>query len=211
MSGRVIPYFSPGRAPRLTAWCGLAALLLTAGSAWSQTDPQLLSPQIQSPPAQPQPEQTPRALPAPDPSAPAPMAPPEASAAPSIAPAPAFRPGLIDAFGNWLKQSADGVSTNLQDTQRNIDSFNKSATDVLTRLPVTGFAIGRAACIVASNGAPDCLTASDQLCREKGYKSGRSLATESAQSCPAKVYMPGYQRQEGDCKLETYVTRAACQ
>jgi hypothetical protein len=62
-------------------------------------------------------------------------------------------------------------------------------------------------CIVASNGAPDCKSASDQLCREKGYKEGRSLDIEAAQKCSAKAYFSG----GSACKTENFVTRAVCQ
>ena len=40
---------------------------------------------------------------------------------------------------------------------------------------------------------------------------GRSLDTESAETCNPRVFLPGYQRKEGDCRVETFVTRAACQ
>jgi hypothetical protein len=70
---------------------------------------------------------------------------------------------------------------------------------------------GRIGCPVAANGAPDCKLAADKLCQGKGFKEGKSLNTDSAEKCPAKVYMPGYKREPGDCRTENYVTRALCQ
>ena len=70
---------------------------------------------------------------------------------------------------------------------------------------------GRAACLVAANGAPDCKAGADRLCQSKGYKEGKSLDTDAAEKCSPKVYLPGRQREPGDCKTENYVTRALCQ
>ena len=70
---------------------------------------------------------------------------------------------------------------------------------------------GRTACLVAANGAPDCKAGADKLCQSKGYKEGKSLDTDAAEKCSAKVYMPGRKRQPGDCKTENFVTRALCQ
>ena len=70
---------------------------------------------------------------------------------------------------------------------------------------------GRMACIVASNGAPDCKLGADQLCQSKGYKDGKSLDIDSVEKCSPKVYIPGRKRQPGDCKIENYVIKALCQ
>jgi hypothetical protein len=45
----------------------------------------------------------------------------------------------------------------------------------------------------------------------KGFKEGKSLDTDAAAKCSAKVYLPGYKRGPGDCRTENYVTRALCQ
>ncbi len=144
---------------------------------------------------------------------------PPASLAPQPPPVPAdaqsslgsSRPGLIDKLGDWLKGSADGVATGLKGTQQQIDNLNKGTVDALTRIPVTGFATGRVVCPAAANGAPDCYAASSRLCQDKGYASGKSLATEAAETCNPRIYLPGYKRKDGDCRIDTFVTRAACQ
>jgi len=119
--------------------------------------------------------------------------------------------GLIDKLGNLLRDSAEGVSSGLKDTTQRIQDINKGTVDTLTSIPVGGFASGRSLCHPAANGSPDCYAATEKLCKDKGYNTGRSLDTESAETCNPRIYMPGYKRKEGDCKLETFVTRAACQ
>jgi hypothetical protein len=149
-----------------------------------------------------------------DPQSPPAAAPPPAeqpSAATPEAPSPSSSGGgLIDKLGGMIKDSVDSMSSNLKGTQQTIEEFNKGAVDTLTRLPVTGFANGRAICLRSENGAPDCRAASDKLCQAKGYRSGRGLATETAETCNPRIFLPGYQRKEGDCHTDSYVTQAVC-
>lgn len=141
--------------------------------------------------------------------------PPPAAAAPdppAQPPAPLIGGGgLLEKLGDLLRDSAEGVSSGLKGTQQRIDDINKGTVDTLSRIPVAGFATGRALCPRAANGAPDCYAATDKLCKDKGYTSGRSLDTESAETCNPRSYLPGYQRKAGDCRTEVFVTRAACQ
>ena len=121
-------------------------------------------------------------------------------------------PGLVEEIGKLLKGTTS-LTPSLPSPQQTIDGLNssaKKATDSLSRIaPLSGQAVvlGRTMCIVASNGAPDCKSASDQLCREKGYKEGRSLDIEAAQKCSAKAYFSG----GSACRTENFVTRAVCQ
>jgi hypothetical protein len=70
---------------------------------------------------------------------------------------------------------------------------------------------GRMGCPVSANGAPDCKAAADKLCQSKGHQEGKSLDTDAAEKCSAKVFLPGRKREPGDCRTENYVTRALCQ
>lgn len=151
----------------------------------------------------------PAAEPAPAAASLAPQPPP--TVPPAAPPQPSSRPGLIDKLGEWLRDSADGVSSRLKGTQQRIEDINKGTLDALTSIPVAGFASGRALCPRSANGAPDCYAATETLCKEKGYTAGRSLDTESAEICNPRIYLPGYQRKPGDCRIDTFVTRAACQ
>jgi hypothetical protein len=96
-----------------------------------------------------------------------------------------------------------------------IDDFNartKDAGEGLSKMAKPSVIVsGRAACLVAANGAPDCKAGADRLCQSKGHKEGKSLDTDAAEKCAPKVYLPGYKRQPGDCRNENYVTRALCQ
>ena len=95
-----------------------------------------------------------------------------------------------------------------------IDDFNaraKDAGETLSRLAKPLMVTGRVICPVSANGAPDCKAASDKLCQTKGFKEGKSLDTDAAEKCSAKVYLPGYKRGPGDCRTENYVIRALCQ
>jgi hypothetical protein len=70
---------------------------------------------------------------------------------------------------------------------------------------------GRAACVVASNGAPDCKIGADRLCQSRGFKEGKSLDTDASEKCSPLVYLPDHKRGPNDCKTENFVTRALCQ
>jgi hypothetical protein len=187
---------SDGRGACILA-LGLLGQIVTAEAVWSQA-----MQQQPAPPSSSASQSPPAAL--------APSARPSLPAEPQ-APSSSSRPGLIDKLGGWLKDSADGVTSGFKGTQQHIDNLNKGTMDALTRIPVTGFATGRMVCPAAANGAPDCYAASNKLCQEKGYASGKSLATEAAETCNPRIYLPGYKRKDGDCRIETFVTRAACQ
>ncbi len=83
--------------------------------------------------------------------------------------------------------------------------------ETLSRLAKPLLVTGRMICPVSANGAPDCKVASDKLCQTKGFKEGKSLTIDSAETCSAKVLIPGRTRKPDDCRTDNYVTRALCQ
>ena len=88
----------------------------------------------------------------------------------------------------------------------------RDATDSLSRLAKpSSMVAGRAICPVSANGAPDCKAGADKLCQAKGFREGKSLNTDSAETCSAKVLIPGRTRKPGDCRTDNYVTSALCQ
>lgn len=122
---------------------------------------------------------------------------PPAAPDPAATPAPAENPGLINELGKLFK----GPSSLLPDLKS-----PREALDSLTRAAAPGSLVtGRAACPVSANGAPDCKVGADLLCQAKGYKLGKSLDTDSAQTCSAKYALSGK-----PCRMENFVTRAAC-
>jgi hypothetical protein len=135
---------------------------------------------------------------------PAPQAPPPPSTpAPSSPASGEDNPGLIHGFRNLL----DKVPSLLPP----IKSPSETLDDLSRLAKPSAMVSGRAACPVTSNGAPDCKPAADQLCQSKGYKEGKSLNTDSAEKCSAKVLIPGRQRKPDDCRTDTFVTSALCQ
>lgn len=142
--------------------------------------------------------------------------PPPAAAAPPAA-APAHQPGFLAAVDDWLKEQVARAQTDLERAQKSIGSIAppvpspKEAAAVLQRLPTGNVAQGREKCLVAANGAPDCRSAAESLCREKGFKGGQSVDIQSARKCPAHVWLSGRAPNDSECPTESFVTRAVCQ
>ena len=171
----------------------LSVSVTAVGVAWPQAAPPpslgVQSPAEQPVPAQPAPQQ--------------------------IEPPPREEnPGLINEIGKLIEKSKTLLPT-LKSPGETIDDLNaraKGAGESLSNIAKPSTMVsGRAACLVAANGAPDCKAGADRLCQSKGYKEGKSLDTDAAEKCSPKVYLPGRQREPGDCKTENYVTRALCQ
>ena len=151
-----------------------------------------------------------------------PAAAPPTESAPQASPQPAESPGLLNEMGKMFEKSLS-VLPSLKSTGEAIDDLNtrakdaakeaaKGAGDTLSRLAKPGSMVsGRVICPVAANGTPDCKLGADKLCQSKGFKEGNSLNTDSAQTCSAKVMIPGRQRQASDCRTDNFVTTALCQ
>jgi hypothetical protein len=170
--------------------------------AWPQTAPPA-SPGVQGPPQQ---------------SVPARPAENEPAPPPSPQPVPEENPGLINELGKLWDKSRSMLPA-IKSPQETIEDLNarardatRDAGDSLSRIAKPALMVtGRMGCPVSANGAPDCKTGADKLCQSKGYKEGKSLDTDAAEKCSAKVYLPGHKREPGDCRTENYVTRALCQ
>ena len=177
--------------PKLWAMQGATACLVlmllaaTSGDGWPQGASQP-SPGLQSPP--PQQTETP--------------------------PPPPENPGLINEIGKLFEKSKSMLPP-LKSPGETIDDLNTRARDAGESLSSiarpSSMVTGRAACLVAANGAPDCKAGADKLCQSKGFKEGKSLDTDAAEKCSPKVFIPGRKREPGDCRTENFVTRALCQ
>ncbi len=187
------------------ATAGLALSMLAAfpSTGWPQAAPQP-SLGVQSPAREPVPQ------------GPAPQQiEPPAQQAPAAEPE---NPGLINEIGKLFEKSKS-ILPPLKSPGEALDDFNARAKDTakdagesLSNMARPSLMVtGRAACLVAANGAPDCKAGADKLCQSKGYKEGNSLDTDAAEKCSPKVFIPGRKRQPGDCRTENYVTRALCQ
>ena len=122
-----------------------------------------------------------------------------------LAPAPVERenPGLINEIGKLFEKSMSILPP--------LKSPSETMNDLSNLTRPSSMVTGRAACVVASNGAPDCKLGADRLCQSKGFKEGRSLDTDASEKCSPVVYLPGHKRRPNDCKTENFVTRAICQ
>jgi len=180
-----------------TAAAAISMLTIAAGAGWPQgTPPPPPSPGVQQQPA-------------------AQTAPQQGGPAPSVAaPLPEENSGLINEIGKVFEKSLS-ILPPLKSPNETIDDLNaraKDAGDTLSRLArPSSMVAGRMICPVSANGAPDCKLGADKLCQSKGFKEGKSLNTDSAETCSAKVLIPGRTRKPDDCRTDNYVTRALCQ
>jgi hypothetical protein len=184
------------RAHVATAAAAMLMWTIAAGAGWPQGAPPPPAPGVQEQPA-PQ------------------AAPPQSGPAPSAAPpAPEQNPGLINDIGKMFEKSLS-ILPPLKSPSETIDDLNaraKDAGDTLSRLAKpSSMVAGRMVCPVSANGAPDCKLGADKLCQSKGFKEGKSLNPDSAETCSAKVLIPGRARKPDDCRTDNYVTRALCQ
>jgi hypothetical protein len=183
------------RTQAATAGTGLLVLIFAAGAAW----PQAVSPPpslgVQEPTQQTAPQQR--------------------ESVPSPSPRPSEEnSGLFNEMGKLFEKSLSILPT-LKSPGETIDDLNaraKDAGETLSRLAKpSSMVTGRMICPASANGAPDCKVGAGKLCQSKGFKEGKSLNTDSAETCSAKVLIPGRTRKPDDCRTDNYVTRALCQ
>jgi hypothetical protein len=173
---------------------------------------------------------------APEPPAPAQAAQPPAPAFPAQPAPPAVKPGFLPLIGRWWDESVANFTAHMKDSQDKMSDFNakasqaakdaaaasqeamknaaqaaKDAATAVVRLPNTRVVEMSERCGLATNGAPDCATAATTACRGKGFNTGQVADIRTAQKCPASVWLSGRPPGEGECPLETVVTRAICQ
>jgi hypothetical protein len=84
-----------------------------------------------------------------------------------------------------------------------------NAVGAVAKLPTARLMSGRERCAVAPNGAPDCVTAAEALCRKHGFSSGKSMDFTSAEECPSNVLLGQAPRDQ--CATVTFISRAMCQ
>jgi hypothetical protein len=199
-SGNLIPL---SRAPVATACMALSIWTIAAGAGW----PQAASPPslgLQQPAQQAAPDQ--------------PAQPPGGPASLQAPMAREDNPGLLKEMGKVLEKSLSALPT-LKSPGEAIDDLNARARDAakdagesLSRLAKpSSMVTGRVICPVAANGGSDCKAGADKLCQAKGFKEGKSLNSDAAEACSAKVLIPGRTRKPDDCRTDYYVTRALCQ
>jgi len=134
---------------------------------------------------------------------------PSETAPPAPPQAPRQDDGLLGTIGRWIDGSVANVNTIWKGKSQASPGEAQKSTGI-DLLPRTKIVSGRERCETAANGAPDCRGAIEALCRSKGLAAGKSLDIQSAQKCPARVWISGAQPTTGECRMESYVQRAFC-
>jgi len=133
-------------------------------------------------------------------------------------------PGLLETIGRWFDRQADNLGSSFKDAGKGVENFGreagvaakstvdgaKDAADAVVRIPAARVISGHEKCRVAPNGAPDCVAAATAMCKARGFESGKSADMTTAEVCPAQVYLSG-RSSGGECRTETFVSRALCQ
>jgi len=104
-------------------------------------------------------------------------------------------------------QGAAEVGKGAADATISAMGATKDAVDAVAKLPTARMMSGRERCATAPNGAPDCVTAAEALCRKHGFTSGKSMDFTSAEECPIKTLVG----QSDECTTVTFISRAMCQ
>jgi hypothetical protein len=121
-------------------------------------------------------------------------------------------------LGSGLKSANEalgGIGSQTSEAAKGAVDTARDAAGNIVSLPNSRIVTGRERCAAAANGAPDCRAAADAACRSKGFVSGRMLDTQQTRKCPPAAFLSALSDRrlpsEGDCALETFVTRAVCQ
>jgi hypothetical protein len=118
--------------------------------------------------------------------------------------------GFFGTIGRWIDGSIAGAGA-LWKQKSDASSAEAPKSLQIDLLPKAKVVSGRERCETAANGAPDCRGAIEALCRGKGLAAGKSIDIKSVEKCPARVWISGTRRTQGECRTESYVQRALCQ
>jgi hypothetical protein len=131
---------------------------------------------------------------------------------------PPEEPGLFEGIARWFDETFSGAGRQVENFGREagvaarttVDSA-RDAAGAVARIPAARVMSGHEKCRNAPNGAPDCVAAAERLCKTKGFDTGKSVDMTTAEVCPAKVMLQGRTGAVGECRDETFVSRALCQ
>lgn len=156
-------------------------------------------------------------------------APPAQAAPPTQAEPGRNGGGFIDAFGHFIESSVGNWNSGIKGAADAANSGIKGATDAakdaadtagsvtrdtagaVARIPSARVISERATCPTAPNGAPDCRTAAEAICKAHGFASGSSVDFQTAEKCPPVALNRPNGEPPPPCVIESYVTRALCQ
>ena len=106
-----------------------------------------------------------------------------------------------------ISDQAAKVGQGAADVGKGAADATVSAMGAVAKLPTARMMSGRERCNAAPNGAPDCVSAAEALCRKHGFTSGKSMDFTSAEECPVRTLLG----QTDDCTTVTFISRAMCQ
>jgi hypothetical protein len=132
---------------------------------------------------------------------------------PAQPPPTAGQAGFIYEFGRWWDNThagANNAADATQDALKHAAEATKEAATALIRIPTGRFIETHQRCALAPNGAPDCRSAAENVCRAKGFQDGNPVNVQSSQNCPPAVWMSGREPHAGECPQETVVLMVAC-
>ena len=139
---------------------------------------------------------------------PVPLQPPAViEASPPSAPPPVSRLPTPAESLNAIGRLLGGATEAAGDVAKGVGD----AAGAVARLPLTNVVSGKEMCINAPNGAPDCVAASEAMCRAKGFQRGASLDITSTYRCPAIVWAERREPNDKECVNEAFVSKAVCQ
>jgi hypothetical protein len=130
---------------------------------------------------------------------------------------PQEEPGFFEGIARFFERTFSGAGREVEKfgneagvAAKTTVSTARDAAGAVARIPAARVMSGHAKCQNAPNGAPDCVAAANTLCKAKGFESGKSLDMTTAEVCPPKVLLSG-RNTAGECRDETFVSRALCQ
>ena len=106
-----------------------------------------------------------------------------------------------------ISDQAAKVGQGAADVGKGAADATVNAMGAVAKLPTARMMSGRERCNIAPNGAPDCVTAAEALCRKHGFTSGKSMDFTSAEECPVRTLLG----QSDECTTLTFISRAMCQ
>ena len=133
-------------------------------------------------------------------------------------------PGFFGSIVHWFGEQTSNIGSNLRCARSGVENLGREAgvaakttvesardaADAVKQFPSARVLSGHEKCILAPNGAPDCVVAANAICKSKGFASGSSVDMTTAEVCPPKVLLSG--RNSGpECHDETFVSRVLCQ
>ena len=146
------------------------------------------------------------------------QAPIEASPPPPPSTTPGYKPGFIDAFGHWIESSVGNWNSGLKgaadaakDAADAAGTVTRDTAGAVARIPGSRVISQRVICPTAPNGAPDCRSAAESVCKAHGFASGGSIDFQTAEKCPPIALNRPNGEPPPPCVIESYVTRSLCQ